>query len=202
MLHSCNRYRGSSWCHHGQRFVCSTMFYSAFMPKAFSQNTTNFSTDGFNSLKGHGILTCYGHQITIPYHPSIGLPVMITASGITEYTEFCAALTTLTPPHAFSTTVSCPPHMQLKQNLTPVQKRKLMIHECCNHKNWKTINTWIRQGHLNVDPSVANSMDPICFLPIWESPLEITCSRQWFHYSATWFSWCRRQCRPVGSQQS
>jgi hypothetical protein len=47
-------------------------------------------------------------------------------------------------------------------NLMPNQRKKLLIHERCNHRSMTIINSWIRQGLLPLDPSVANCPDPIC----------------------------------------
>jgi hypothetical protein len=51
---------------------------------------------------------------------------------------------------------------QLKQYLTSQQCLKLLLHEHCNYRSRKTINHWIWSGYLNIDPSIANSLDPIC----------------------------------------
>jgi len=40
---------------------------------------TQCEGDGFNSTHPTGIFTCHGHKITIPYHPSTGLPLLQSA---------------------------------------------------------------------------------------------------------------------------
>jgi hypothetical protein len=116
---------------------------------------TDVATDGFNSIRDNGILTCYGHQIEVPYHVKTGLPIIATTSGLDRFHSHNSALhdSTLTA-NTFS--------INTKQNLTPSQHMKLLLHERCNHKSMSDINRWIRQGLLPVDPSVANSPDPIC----------------------------------------
>jgi hypothetical protein len=37
---------------------------------------------------------------------------------------------------------------------------KLLLHECCNHKNM--IDQWIHNGYFNIDPKVASAPDLIC----------------------------------------
>lgn len=48
-------------------------------------------------------------------------------------------------------------------NLTPKQRQKLYLHECCAHENFHNLNRWIRHKKFpNVDPSLANEPDPLC----------------------------------------
>ncbi len=122
---------------------------------------TGIRTDGFNSIRDVGILTCNNNKITVPYHTGTGLPIITTATGIEHYHKFCAAMSA-----SLSTTITqnlpliAP--VGVKQNLTPHQRLKLLIHERCNHKNMKAINHWIRSGLLPVDANVASAPDPIC----------------------------------------
>jgi hypothetical protein len=120
------------------------------------------STDGFNSIRDVGILTCYQKRITVPYHSGTGLPIITTAAGLDSYTDFCTAFTMLSSSNTQTNPVLHASPARLKQNLTNHQRLKLMLHERCNHRNMKTINQWIRSGYLQVDPAVANSPDPIC----------------------------------------
>ncbi len=101
--------------------------------------STNFPTDGSNSLQDKGILTCYSNPI--PYHPSTSLPILFTASGITEYTEYCNATSLLTVLPTLSSNLSPLLPGQFKQILTPNQQMKLMLHTRYNHKNWNAINS-------------------------------------------------------------
>jgi hypothetical protein len=94
---------------------------------------TNNATDGFNSIRNKGILTCNGKQITVPYHKGTGLPILLTAPGLSQYAEYCAATGLLTPSAALSLSPCAP--IRFRQNLTPNQRIKLMIHVRCNHKN-------------------------------------------------------------------
>ncbi len=130
-------------------------------PRPLAECTT-CTQDGFNSIRDIGILTCYSQRISVPYHQGTGLSIILTAAGITSYSDYCAAFTVPSTKE-----VSDPPSLlsspaQLKQNLSSQQCLKLLIHERCNHHSMKTINHWIRSGLLNIDPSVANTPDPIC----------------------------------------
>jgi hypothetical protein len=122
--------------------------------------STDSATDGFNSLRDKGVLTCNGKPISIPYHRGTGLPILLTAPGFSNYAEFCAATGMLNNTCASPLSPLAP--IRLRQNLTANQRIKLMLHERCNHKNWKLINHWIRKGVFKVDKAVANAEDPIC----------------------------------------
>ncbi len=61
-------------------------------PRHLAECTT-YKTDGFSSIRDIGILTCYGHKISVPYHTGTGLPIISTAAGTKSYSDFCAALT-------------------------------------------------------------------------------------------------------------
>jgi hypothetical protein len=130
-------------------------------PRHLAESTGN-PTDGFNSIRDIGILTCNGQVISVPYHHGTGLPIITTVAGIENFTKYCARLS-ISPPDKVSQTVShSTPPVLIKQNLSPQQRLKLLLHERCNHKNMKTLNHWIRQGHFNVNPSIASVPDPIC----------------------------------------
>jgi hypothetical protein len=124
--------------------------------------STGRPTDGFNSIRDVGILTCHGKTITVPYHSGTGLPIITTATGIETFTKFCAKLSVNSCDSHPQTNPHCIAPIQFKQNLTPQQRIKLLIHERCNHKNMKVINQWIQDGHFNISPNVASAPDPIC----------------------------------------
>jgi hypothetical protein len=56
---------------------------------------------------------------------------------------------------------SAPNPSYVRGNLTPAQRGKLILHERCNHINFKQLNSWIHHGLLAVDPAVANAPDPL-----------------------------------------
>jgi hypothetical protein len=123
---------------------------------------TDRSTDGFNSIRDVGILTCHDKCIKVPYHSGTGLPIITTAAGLDSYSNFCSTFTMLSTRNTPTDPAMHASPARLKLNLTNHQRLKLMLHERCNHHSMKTINQWIRNGSLPVDPAVANSPDPIC----------------------------------------
>lgn len=58
-------------------------------PRHLTENTSHHN-DGFNSLRKHGILTCHGETVIIPYHEGTGLPILTTASGTEAFTSYCS----------------------------------------------------------------------------------------------------------------
>jgi hypothetical protein len=124
--------------------------------------TTGHEGDGFFSASSTNHLVCYGHTITVPYHASTGLPVLITAPGITAYTAFYQVA--LKPSSSPTTTVKfqLAPPASSRVNLTPAHWLILILHERCNHINMGTLNSWIRKGHFLIDPAVARCLDPVC----------------------------------------
>jgi hypothetical protein len=90
-------------------------------PRHLTENTAHHA-DGFNSLREHGILTCHGEPITVPYHDGTGLPIISTASGTEAFANFCCAyaLPSTTNKPAGSVQTSCSPS-HFKQNLTSSQ---------------------------------------------------------------------------------
>jgi hypothetical protein len=115
--------------------------------------STDRARDGFNSEHDEGILTCHGHQIPVPYHSKTGLPLITTTAGIQA---FVATLPDHDPKTAQISSLST------KKHLTIPQQMKLLLHERCNHRNFADINRWIRNGLLNVNPTIASAPDPIC----------------------------------------
>jgi hypothetical protein len=57
---------------------------------------------------------------------------------------------------------SGPSPSYIRGNLSPSRWVKLILHEHCNHVNFKQLNTWIHQGLLPVDNSVAHVLYPMC----------------------------------------
>jgi len=115
--------------------------------------------DGLNSLKDHGILTCNGTAITILYHATTGQPILfghITVSNPPQPDVFAFFANITKPPISLQG-----PAVQ-KQNLTNLQRLKLLMHERCNHRNMDKINHWIRHGLLPVDSAIAACPNPIC----------------------------------------
>lgn len=62
--------------------------------------STNSPADGFNSLRDKSVVTCNGTPISIPYHRGTGLPILLTAPGLSHYAEFCAVTGMLTNSYA------------------------------------------------------------------------------------------------------
>lgn len=108
-------------------------------PRYLAENTGRH-TDGFNSIRDVGIFTCNGHKITVPYHEGTGLPIITTATGMENFTKFCAALTLNDTKQTATMVPTCIAPIHFKHNLTPQQRIKLLLHERCNHKNMKVIN--------------------------------------------------------------
>jgi hypothetical protein len=136
------------------------MYSAPVMPRHLAECTT-YKTDGFNSIRDIGILTCYGHQISVPYHTGTGLPIFSMVAGMKSYSDFCAALTIPTSNETSESNHLSSSPSRLKQNLTNQQCIKVLLHERCNHRNTKTNNHRICSGYLNVDPAITNSQDPI-----------------------------------------
>jgi hypothetical protein len=76
----------------------------------------------------------------------------------------CAQPTKVTPNLSSISPIS------IKQNLTPYQWLKLLIHKRCNHKNMKAIKQWIQSSYLPVDTAVASAPDPICVVCQYGKP--------------------------------
>lgn len=116
--------------------------------------------DGFNSTYPTGTFTGHGHKITVSYHHLTGLPLLHTAPS-DHYHQYCIQS------HACTSILQSLPQsestsMFLLSNLMPAQRIKLILHEHCNQVNMQQLNHWIRKGHFPVDPSFANSPDPMC----------------------------------------
>jgi len=124
--------------------------------------TTGHEGDGFFLASSTNHLICYGHRITVPYHAPTGLPVLLTAPGITAYTAFCqdAIMPSSSSPKMVQSQLA--PPISSRVNLSPAQRLKLILHERCNHVNMGTLNSWIRKGHFSVNPTIARSLDPVC----------------------------------------
>jgi hypothetical protein len=101
-------------------------------------------------------------SLTTRHTKGTGLPIITTATGIESYTKFCAAMGVYSPSTKGNHHLPSISPVTSKQNLSPYQRIKLLIHERCNHKNMKAINHWIRSGYLPIDPAVASAPDPIC----------------------------------------
>jgi hypothetical protein len=118
-------------------------------PRHVAENT-GIITDGFNSLKDIGALTIHGEQITVPYNSQTGLPLIRTVPGTKMFQAFTAE------------TLSATDQSMIRGNLINLQWVKRILHERCNHVSFKQLNSWICQGLLQVDSSVANAPDPVC----------------------------------------
>jgi hypothetical protein len=97
---------------------------------------TKRPTDGCNSIRDVGILTCHGQCITVPYHISTASPIITTVAGLLSYTDFCAAFTmpsTSYPP--INTNFQASP-ARMKQNLTSYDISRLLF--CHNCTEWGT----------------------------------------------------------------
>lgn len=97
-------------------------------PRHLTENTQH-RQDGFNSLRDHGVLTCHGQVITVPYHKGTGLPILTTASGTDAFDNFCSAYAS----SSFNDSSTKPNQSSLspvhfKQNLTAAQRAKLILH--------------------------------------------------------------------------
>jgi len=117
------------------------------MPRHIAESTKT-SSDGFNSVCDKGILTIHGQVVTVPYHGHTGFPMIAAAAGVSTFNSFLSS--------------SIPVSPSPSDNLMPSQWAKLILHECCNHINMSTLNSWIRNGCLPVDKAIANYPDPIC----------------------------------------
>jgi hypothetical protein len=130
-------------------------------PRHLAESTC-IPTDGFNSIRDTGVLTCNRQTITVPYHKGTGLPIITTVTGMENFNKFFASLSYSDFTKVVTNETPLPTPIPYKQNLSPQQHIKLQLHERCIHKNMKTINQWIRQGCFNVNPTIASAPDPIC----------------------------------------
>jgi hypothetical protein len=96
------------------------------------------------------------------YHQGTGLPIITTVTGMESFTRFCASLSLLSSQTASNSETPLIAPISFKQNLSPQQRIKLLLHKHCTHKNMKTINQWIQHGYFNVNPVIASAPDPIC----------------------------------------
>jgi len=102
-----------------------------------------------------------GIKITVPYHKPTGLS-LLTSVGITTCQTYCAEVqaytSTCTQQNPNKETVSASQYL----NMTQAQRLCLTLHERWNHANMHQLNQWIRAEHFIIDPTIANSTDPIC----------------------------------------
>jgi hypothetical protein len=85
--------------------------------------------------------------------------IIRTTSRISAYKDFCITLQSTTSPKLLS---SLPLIMGHWYNLSPQKFVKLILHECCSHKNMMAINNWIQHCYFPFDPAIANASDPVC----------------------------------------
>jgi hypothetical protein len=115
--------------------------------------STKIDGDGFTSLHTTATLRCHGQQIIAMYNDQTGLPIIFAKIQSTLPSLVAQVAVSNTQP-----TIPC----NTKPNLSNSQRLKLLWHERCNHRSMPTINSWIRQDLLPVDPSTASTPDPIC----------------------------------------
>jgi hypothetical protein len=125
--------------------------------------TTGNPLDGFTSVAGHAYLTVDGHRTTIQYDSISNLPILYTTPGCQSYHRFCGQQSYLTKTSVASlrtTTSDCPQYIY--NNLSKAQQQKMHMHERCAHVYWDLLNSWIRQGLLPCDRSLASTPDHVC----------------------------------------
>jgi hypothetical protein len=123
--------------------------------------TSGHPGDGFNATSDNPILTFEGKQTTIQYDNISNLPILYTAPGVTSFHRYCAKQGYLNKLSDKNLSEDASPTF-LYRNLTPSQQRKLHLHERCAHAHWDQINSWIRNGSLPCDKSLASVPDPVC----------------------------------------
>jgi hypothetical protein len=123
--------------------------------------TTGRPDDGFNAIADNPILTFEGKQTTIQYDVVSNLPILYTAPGVTSFHRYCANQSYLATSSTTDPSKDTSPTF-LYRNITPSQQRKLHLHERCAHAHWDQINSWIRNGSLPCDKSLASVPDPVC----------------------------------------
>jgi hypothetical protein len=93
-------------------------------PRQLALNT-GCEHDCFIAGADKSILICQGQPITVRYDSVSNLPLLYMAPGIFSYHSFCTN-TAIVPSNTFSTSSISP-------NLTLSQKKKLQLHNRCNH---------------------------------------------------------------------
>jgi hypothetical protein len=121
--------------------------------------STQYDEDGFISLQNTASLLCYGNIIPITYHEHTNLPILFAT--LSHWTSPLHANTVSLTSHS---KIGNSPHIisNTKPNLSNSQRLKLLWNERCNHRSMATINSWIQQGLLPCDSSIASAPDPIC----------------------------------------
>ena len=109
-------------------------------------------------------LTIRGSKITIPYHPSLNIPMIESSpNNLRCYLNFCEAsgLPICLPTDSAKPQSSQPPNLE-QLNVTDAQREKLKWHHRLNHVNFDSIDNWIRQGLIPCLVSVAKAPHPVC----------------------------------------
>jgi hypothetical protein len=87
------------------------------------------------------------------------LPIFFTAPGIETFEIYCANNSLL----QYSPSINKPTtDAATFSPMSSAQRRKLQLHERCNHVDWAQLNAWIRAGLLPCNPDLANTPDPLC----------------------------------------
>jgi hypothetical protein len=123
--------------------------------------TSGHPSDGFDAISENPILTFEGKSTTVQYDEISNLPILYTAPGVTTFHQYCAHQSYLTKPHDQESSKGTSP-MFLYRNMMPAQQCKLHLHERCAHAHWDQINSWIRNGSLPCEKSLASVPDPVC----------------------------------------
>lgn len=139
-------------------------------------HATGKPADGFYSNMDKSFLTIDGKCTMVSYDTTMQLPIIFTAPGITIFERFCANNSTLNSPTVHPSPESIPTAFS---PMPPAQRHKLQLHEQCNHVNWVQLNTWICNGLLPCDPSIANVPNPVC------AACQFGKAHKWSHHSDT-----------------
>jgi hypothetical protein len=114
----------------------------------------------------HLQMKLHNKRFIIPYDPINNLPILHTTPGVKSYINYCITKHLHHSPqlqcYLAQDKTSLNPSSPIGNNLTKPQLTKLQWHQRLNHINFNQLTSWMRQGHIKVDPAVINCPDPIC----------------------------------------
>jgi len=124
--------------------------------------TTNQTTDGFNSIGAFSVLTFSGHQRTIHYNASNNLPIIFLASDFStplSLPNHCSFLSSTDSREAGSQSIE----PIINENLSTAQCKLLKLHYKLGHTNMHQIQYFAKEGLLGSSAKALGNCDlPLC----------------------------------------